>query len=204
MLYSSDSDLNSAYAELCEAVGHLFLCFARLEGALSAVLKLHLAENIEGMDPHESIALTSAIYGSMRFSSAKDTINRITAAQGADKTIVKFLGTIFGQLGEIQKFRDRLAHQQTVAVHDDHKTDDGFWQVSDQTTSKDIKNIKIYVFDTSLVHAASADVVKATAVIAGRKQTKDLLSGLSLEPVSWRYKPSKLKLVDLGSLRSRQ
>lgn len=192
---------NHLYRELCACVGHLFICFARFEGALSAILRLHLANNT-ALDRYESVALSSAIYGSLRYKAARDTIKRLLKLQKADKHLIEFIERVFAHVGHIEEFRNKIAHDTIVAVHEEHVTDDGFWQVSDQSTTRDIRNPKIYVFNADLVADAANDLVTAATRLGQNVENALLFDGLNIEPIPWQYKPSKLKLVNLDKVRS--
>jgi hypothetical protein len=200
-LYSSDDDLNQKYRELCLAVGHLFIIFGRFEGTLAAILRLHLANNLARHDPHASVVLSSAIYGSMRFKAARDTLRRLAKAEGVGTEIDAFLDGIFAQVGHIENLRDKLAHQTIVAVHPDQLTPDGDWQVSDQTVTRDLKNLKIHVFHRETVELAAHDLTAITARMGNHIVNDQLFDGLKTEPIAWQYKPEMLKHVRLGTAR---
>jgi len=201
MPFSPDEDVNDQYRYLCLAVGHLFISFGRLEGVLSSILRLHLANNIADLDKANSLVLSSAIYGSMRFKSARDTVRRLAKSEGVSPEMDTYLDSIFSHVGHIENLRDKLAHQAVVPVHPDHLTQDGDWQVSDQTVTRDIKNPKVYVFSSDLVTDAANDLI-AAADHLGVRVEKKLFENIKIEPLSWLYKPEKLKHVPLGKLRA--
>jgi hypothetical protein len=204
MSVSTDESLNEKYRELCCAVGNLFITFGRLEGTLSAILRLHLANNFaEHLSDHEGVALSGAIYGSMRFKAARDTLRRLAKAEGTTEKTNAFLDDVFGQIGHIENLRDKIAHQTVIPVPDEHATPDEYWQVSDQTVTRDIKKLKIYVFNTDAIIAAAQDLVTSAACLGNYSQGKKLFESVVPEPVSWRYKPSMLKHVRLGTARTR-
>lgn len=190
------------YLELCTQVGHLFLSFANLEGVLAAILKLHMAQNIDPeANKHGSIALASAVYGSMRFSTARDIIKRITATEAQSPQKLNFLIDLFAQIGEVQKFRDMLAHQQLSPANPSGI--DGEWQISNLFTTKDIHNPHVFTFTLDVVNAASGDLMLATSRLGGQVVTEALIDGVvqNLAPIPWQYKPSMLKRVPRNKLR---
>lgn len=202
MVPSSDNGLNDAYRALCMGVGHLFINFGRWEGALSAMLRLHLAEAAgSSMGDKVAISLSSAIYGSMRYKAARDTINRINVVEALDGASSIFLEGVFAQAGHIEGLRDKLAHQAIVPSID---AEHGYWQVSDQTVTRDLKKVKIYTFDVEAVIAAANDLNIATDRLGNRAASPKLFGELSTEPIAWQYKPSMLRHVQIGRARTRQ
>lgn len=202
MIYSPDEDLNQKYRELCLSVGHLFITFGRFEGTLAAILRLHLAFNLSDRDPTQGVALSSAIYGSMRFKAARDTLRRLSKIEAVKDDVDAFLDHIFSQVGHIESLRDKLAHQTVVAVHPDFLTSDGEWQVSDQAATRDIKNLKIYVFSKDVVQKAAHDLNVISSRLGNNPANIRLFDGLNTEPIAWQYKPEMLKLVRLGTART--
>ena len=131
-------------------------------------------------------------------------MRRLAKAEGVPEETNKFLDDLFGQIGHIENLRDKLAHQVTIAAKPTPKAPKGYWQVSDQTVTRDLKSIKIYTFDTTAVLSAATDLIAAYSRIGNNKQTKRLFENLSLEPISWQYKPSMLEHVRHGSARTLQ
>lgn len=69
------------------------------------MLRLHLANNFgTHLDQNKSVALSSAIYGSMRLRAAKDTLRRLAKAEGVSPQIDMFLDNVFSQIGHIENF----------------------------------------------------------------------------------------------------
>ena len=136
----------------------------------------------------------------MRFKTARDTIKRILAAEGADKPLVDYLEGIFAQIGHVENFRDKIAHQAVTPAHSDM---DAFWQVSDLVNTRDLAKTQVWVFETSAVAAGSRDLLLAADLI-GRKEVKGGNFGdySDLSPPTWQYKPSMLKLVPRSKLRT--
>lgn len=201
-MYSSDSEFNQDYRELCMGIGHLFITFARLEGVLTATLKLHLANRISGKAKEaEDIVLSSAIYGSMRFKAARDTIKRIMTTEDTPQPVVKFVLSVFEHVGHIETFRDYIAHQTTVPAIEGR----GHWQVTDSITTRTVKDPQVRVFTLDAVVAAASDLVTAGNRLGGGLIGKRLYGdGFDASPVSWQYTPSMLRLVPRNKMRDPQ
>jgi hypothetical protein len=197
---SLDQALHEEYRHLCLAVGHLFITFARLEGCLSSILKLHLADAMGGMTDKRKVRLSSAIYGSMRFAAARDTIKRLAAAESVSEQTVTFANSIFAHVGAIQDLRDRIAHHQIVPAFEGAGA---YWQVSDQIATRDIRRPKVYVFDSVAVVSAANDLNTAAVRLGGPAKSGHVLQAVErdLQPIAWLYKPSMLRLVSLNELR---
>lgn len=149
----------------------------------------------------QAVGLASAIYGSMRFSAARDIIKRIMKTEETPKPLSDFVLGIFEQAGHIQDLRDRIAHH-TVAPA--YKGADEYWQVTDAMTTKNIKEPKVYVFSENAVALAADDLVLAgdrlgTALVGPRLFISD---GFDASPPPWQYRPSMLKLVPQNKLRN--
>lgn len=191
------------YQKLCLSVGHMFVTFARLEGALTAMLKLHLADKMGDILDLERVGLASAIYGGMRFNTIKDTIKRLAAAEGVDRHTQEFANAAFSHLAHIQSFRDMIAHQQLVPAFEGAGA---AWQLVDSITTRKIKEPKIYVFETSAVGCAAEDLNLAAHRFGGEAKPGHILQSLErdLSPIEWFYRPSMLRLISQSELRSPQ
>jgi hypothetical protein len=165
-------------------------------------LKLHLANRICGnAKAVDDIALSSAIYGSMRFKAARDTIKRIMKTEATPKPIENFVLSAFEHIGHIETFRDCIAHQTTVPAIEGR----GFWQVTDTITTRTVKDPKVRVFTSDAVVAAALDLVNAANRLGGNLIGDRLYAGeFDVSPVSWQYKPSMLKLVPQSKMRNPQ
>jgi hypothetical protein len=200
MAYSEDDDLNRHYNDFCTCVGHLFITFARLEGTLASLLRIHLSNTLmPSTADHQAAQLASALFGAMRFKAARDTLRRIVTVRGATPEVEGFLDGFFAHLGHIENLRDKLAHLMVVPSEDPAE---GYWQVSDVTVTRNLKNLKVFVFDTSAVHFAAADLVTAAHRLGGGKFSELDPSTLDISPVAWRYRQEMLKLVPLKSGRT--
>lgn len=195
-----EQSLDYKYRELCFVVGHLFITFAQLETTLGAMLKIHLAGAMGDHLNHEKVSLASAIYGGMRFGTARDAIKRIAVAERvADRTLNRALEA-FAHVGHIQDLRDKIAHHTLVPAFEGA---DAYWQVTDATVTRDIRNPKVYVFDSEALLHAAADLTLAGKRFGGPVKTGHILRTFeeNREPFAWRYKPSMLKLVPRSKLR---
>lgn len=196
----SDSNIDDEYRLFCLNVGHLFTAFARLENTLTGSLKLHLSFNFAKPGDTRSMKLASAIYGSMRFKASRDTIKRILVVEGAAKETTALLENVFAQIGHIESFRDKIAHQTVTPAHSGMG---GFWQVTDMLNTRDLVKTQAWVFDTDALAHASRDLLLATDIIGGRNVNVPLFGDLpDLAPPAWQYKPSMLKLVPRSKLRT--
>ncbi len=186
------SSLDDEYKNLCVVVGHLFLTFGRLEGVLSAVLRVHLSNRLSPTSEGSyDIGIPAAVYGSMRYSNLKDTVNRITSYEEMPAVQKSFLGSIFKQCGDIQALRDVIAHQQMMGF--DKSTD--AWEWAGLTTTRDPKNTPIYqITANSISHAAWDLGIASDRIGVLQTEPKLLQPNLNIEPISWRYKPSMLSL----------
>tara|TARA_R110000824_G_scaffold400891_1_gene609762 strand:+ start:833 stop:1462 length:630 start_codon:yes stop_codon:yes gene_type:complete len=198
-MYSDSPELNEEYRRLCLAVGHLMVGFSRLESVMTTILKLHLALNMGEHKDKRALAISSAIYGSMRYTASRDTMKRLIIPERVAKHKVDFLTKLFAQIGEIQIFRDRIAHQLMTPSTRDLG---GFWQINDMVTTRNVAEPKIWVFDTEVVMKVANDIVKISNRIGSVDVTATLFSGdMDLSPISWQYKPSMLKLIPHDKLK---
>jgi len=191
-------DIDEDYRILCATVGHLFISFARLEGSLSAALRLHLGNQFAA-DVSANAGLPSAIYGSMRFRATRDVMKRIMTVEGTPKTIKAFVLGVFEQVGHIEHLRDLLAHQQTVPAEEGSP----YWQITDLVTTKSLKDTRIYLVTPDMIRAASDDLVTANKKLGNFEVTDKLFISphFDASPVPWRYKSSSLVLVPRSSGR---
>lgn len=192
------------YQRLCLHVGHLFLMFARLEGALSSLLRLHLSHRISGPKKgtptkHEGVRIAAAVYGSMRFQSARDTLKRLMDIQKLDLDHRAGVDAVFIQIGHIQSFRDAIAHQQTFKAYTD-KPD--VWYLTDIATTRAAVNAKAQVFHLAAIAHATTDLNAATHLFGGETVRRHIISKPErfLELPTWRYKPSMLVQTPHSSL----
>lgn len=192
-----ERDLNAEYADLCNAAGHLFIMFGRLEGTLSAVLRLHLGNQLAVVDG-SMVALPAAIYGSMRFKAARDTMKRIMNLQKVPDETKRFVLGVFEHVGHIETFRDYLAHQILAPAVEGSP----FWQVNDTVTTRDTSKPKVYLFTAEAIRAAGDDLLTASERLGNSNLTRKLFEGLDGAPVPWRYKPSMLALVPQSKMRN--
>jgi hypothetical protein len=191
------------YQELCLVIGHLFITFARLEGVLAAMLKLHLADKMGDILDIERVAMSSAIYGGMRLTHSRDTIKRLATVENVPTETVDFALAAFAHVGHIQGLRDKIAHQQLVPAYEGSGAS---WQLVDSITTRNIREPKVYVFDMEAVAFAADDLNTAAHRFGGEANRGHILQCLerNLSPIPWRYKQSMLKLVSQSDLRKPQ
>ncbi len=177
-----------------QAVGFLLLSFSGVEGSLQAVLKLHLTRHLKKKykNDHFQLSLASAIYGSMRFSQARDTIKRIMNVENGPEQHTKFAADIFQQMGNIQSLRDMLAHQNLQTINEAEGEE---WTISDVFTTKDTMNVKNYSVSTEAIELAGLDATKLTSTLCSFNETSTMFSGGDVSLIPWQYKPSMLRLL---------
>ncbi|MEA3034921.1 MAG: hypothetical protein QOH04_680 [Sphingomonadales bacterium] len=182
------------YPALCLAIGRLFLAFGMLEVSLAAGLRLHLQRCMAGeVGDNKSLEIAYTVYGSMRLKAARDALKRMLELERLGPQREAFRAAFFAHIGHIEDLRDKLAHQ---FVEKAWEEDDGNWVVSDSTTSRSPKSIKFYIFQTSAVVCAAADLEIAAHRIGAIIPTiGDRWKEFDLSPPPWRYKPSMLKLL---------
>jgi hypothetical protein len=195
------SERDAQYAKLCQAAGHLFIMFGRLEGTLTAALKLHLAMRMKGDPGSAEVALTSAVYGSMRFKAIRDTIKRIMHVEQTPEAQAEFVLHVFEQVGHIENLRDKIAHHLVVPAYEGAGA---YWQVTDAVVTRDIRKPQVWVFDVDAVERAAVDLVLVERRLGGHLVGAKLFTSpeFSTSPVSWLYTPSMLKLVPQSKLKS--
>jgi hypothetical protein len=170
-----------------EAVGLLFLSWAKLENEMAASLRLHLSRQLRtGAKKGEVV---SAVYGSMRMKNSRDTMKRLAQELDYGEKCLKWHQEFFTHIGHLEDFRDKLAHQLARPVN---ATADGQWKVSDIVTTRTWRSVKEYHFDTEAVTACGHDINLAAHSIGDFLKKGAKRSAPALPP--WRYKPSMLKL----------
>jgi hypothetical protein len=191
---SLDEVDQAQYATLCTAVGHLFITFARLEGVLASMLKLHLAGDMGDMTDIAKVAKSSAIYGSLRFKAARDSIKRIATVEGAAEKTFSFVLSVFEQVAHIEDLRDKIAHHQLVPSTSGQPDR---WVIHDATVTRDIRKPKVYVIHTNSIVLAAMDLNTAAARLGSGARPGHILIAAEddLSSISWLYAPSMLKLI---------
>lgn len=193
------SDLEAEYQNYSLNLGHLINTFGRMESLLTSALKLHLAMNIGSPTDTRAMQLASAIYGSMRLRAARDTVKRVLDADDAPTARRARVEKVFEQLGHIESLRDKLAHQIVTPAHSDLGA---YWQVSDHVTTRKLKQIKVWVFDTAAISHAAADLDKAAHFLGAMPISDRLFSHLDEAALpNWKYNASMLREVPHSKLR---
>lgn len=194
-----NADIDREYQLYSLHLGHLVNTFGRMETLLMSALKLHLAMNIGSPTDVRAMQLAASIYGSMRFKAAKDTVKRILEVEEGPAQRRKIASEVFEQLAHIEDFRDKLAHQIVTAAHSDLGA---FWQVSDHVTTRKLRSLKVWVFDTVALKYATSDLEAAAQLLGHKPVTNQLFDHLDhAELPKWSYKSSLLKVVPYTKLR---
>lgn len=181
--------------------------FSRLEGTLSAMLRLHLLSRMGGsVDDMENgkhwneFFTAGAMVGSMRYQTAKDTVKRMMDIQNITQSIRENIDKVFNQAGDIQKFRDMLAHQSLIRYTDQEPH---YWFLSDIATTRAPISTRIWRFHVDTI-AYAYDDLGAIHLLFGKGPvvTNDIIPDPDRfsELPAWKYRPSLLTLVDLSTL----
>jgi hypothetical protein len=158
------------------------------------------------MEPSDDLAKAKllptvcAVLGSMRLKVSRDMMKRLAVEENFTAESLDYFARIFDHIGHIEHLRDTLAHQKLSQTGDPHT-----WQLSDYTTTRNVRSKKVYEITSDAVNMASDDLIAATDYLdlfleKGRDPS-------SLQQPAWRYKPSMLKLLPKKkgpSLQSRQ
>lgn len=198
-----DLDPPTHYQLFCTAVGRLFLMWARLEGSLAAGLRLHLESRVmpdSKARARRAVQTAAAIYGSMRFSSSRDTMRRIAAQEDFGPKAMQFFDDTFAHLGNVAKLRDLIAHQLLL---EEEEEDDERWQFTDVTTTKTILDATTYEITTTAVFNAANDAKMASDRLGGFL-LMPATGKWDLTPFAWLYKPAMLKPLPKKRPRSRR
>ena len=164
-------------------VGDLMLSYTALEHELTCVI---YAVVTRFSNKRRDVLLT--VLGGQRMAPLKDTIKRLMRATRANKKRIAYLDAVFKQLGEIQYFRDRIAHHITVLTDDpDVFTNMNFAAIREMEKMEDI------TFNISTLAAASDDL-RVIRLCCEGLFSHYLGKGPSAVPAepTWQYKPSML------------
>jgi hypothetical protein len=154
---------------------------------MAASLRMHLGRQFRASA--KSGELASAIYGSMRMKNSRDTMKRLAQELDYGPKALKWHQDFFAHIGELEEFRDKLAHQVLRPLNKDA---DGSWKVTDIVTTRTYRNVKEYHFDTAAVMACAHDINLAAHSIGDFLKKGAKRSAPALP--AWQYKPSMLKL----------
>jgi len=175
-------------AEYYAALGRLNDAFTAAEIDLTACIKLLATRDM----PEPQADIVVALIGGMRMKAAKDIINRLLRVCGQSKATQEHISKVFGQLGEIQWLRDRLAHHLTMRTGKGISTPKPFIN-SGIDTYLELDKVVTFGFDVEALDAATADLM----VIPDHLGTiwEAILANLpapTLALPSWRYRASML------------
>jgi hypothetical protein len=164
------------------------------------MLKLHLANKMGDIPDVERLALSSAIYGGMRLTQARDTIKRLAKVEQVDTKTIDFVLDAFSHIAHIQSLRDKIAHQTLAPAFEGAGAS---WQLVDSVTTRNVREPKVYVFDIEAVALAADDLNMAVHRITGEAIHGHILRGLErdISRIPWQYKQSMLRLVPQSELR---
>jgi hypothetical protein len=179
----------SAYDDLCKAVGSLFIRWARLENSLAAGLRLHLAERMPAKNQAErlrNMQTVCAVFGSMRLKDSRDTMKRIATEECYAENVMEHFKLVFAHIGHIGSLRDTLAHQQLKPTETP-----GTWHLTNIATTRTVRSALTYQTTTDAIGFASEDLFNAAAYLDGF-MTDDKFRPMQL---AWQYKPSMLRLL---------
>lgn len=179
------------------ATGALFYAFSKVECLLSAIAKVHLLRSLSAGVPdslERSYALSHAIIGGNRFAATRDLLKRIMKAEKVSADLQTYVNAMFQQLGEIQKLRDRLAHQYTWRAS---KQSTEYWINHDFPNLRDAADEKPIVVSLATLWAAVADCAEINHCLDGSFMEHRVNRASQHFPVdltlpTWRYKPSLL------------
>ena len=145
-----------------------------------------------------------AVLGGQRMSPAKDTIRRLLRATKANAKRTGFVDKLFAQLGEIQFFRDRLAHNLTTLTEGEPH----LFINMNFAGIRELEKFEDIVFDVDALEAATLDLYAMRALV-GQFFNHYMRDGSSAVPSlpPWHFKPSMLirdRLISRGSRKRRK
>lgn len=193
-----------ALEHLLPMIGTIFFAFAQFESVMTAHLKALLIRSFgENRARERNFALSHAIIGSNRYAASRDLFNRILRAFNGDDEIKKYYASIFAQVGEIAKFRDRLAHQYTFQATDNYE---GLWINSNYISIKEAGTEEPWLFPAIAIMAASSDLTGLRDCFDGYLEHRVIgpnrLIPYSFELPAWRYKPVMIVRGNQNVLRT--
>jgi hypothetical protein len=185
----SQSDVNprgEEYTTFCANSGAFFHCYTALEHELT----LHVFTVVTRFTNDNRLPVMLAVLGGQRMSPVKDTIKRLLRATNANKKRTQWVDGIFQHLGEIQFFRDRLAHHFTRMTDETDVWENmNFAGVRERSKLEDIR------FHVSILAAATGDLWQMRVLaesLFSHHIRKAGQSRATPPPPTWLYKPSML------------
>lgn len=182
----------SHFARLCTASGALFLAFAKLEGAISAGLRLHLSLALDKDQKFDALDYSSGAFGSMRYGVSRDIMRKIMASVGESKKTLALYDEYHQHIGHISTLRNKLAHQSLV---EDPRHPES-WLISDLLTTRVMSARNEYQIYTQDVMRAAEDLETALLLNKRFLRHRALKLGPPDELPAWKYKPSSLRHVN--------
>jgi hypothetical protein len=152
--------------------------------------------------PVEKQLVAYAVLGSQRIATARDTLKRLLRVANAGDEVRVEIDRVLSQLGEIQFFRDRIAH--AGAFPDISAA--GRFVMTNQAAARETDQIEWISFTPQMLLDMAADLERMPYLIqmglaspeernrhAGMAETaEDRLAVLDPPSRPWRYKPAQL------------
>ena len=183
---NSDNELDECQASLhfFRLLGELHHSYTALEHELSCLVFAGVTRFASPVDGG-----MLAMLGGQRMSTLKDSIKRILKNTKADSERLSFVSNVFSQLGEIQFFRDRLAHYLTVMS--DYNPE--CWVNMNFTGIREIEKMEDLHFNLFALHAAASDLRLMRTIVGSVFNYRIDGANADLPEIpSWLFEPSML------------
>jgi hypothetical protein len=152
--------------------------------------------------PVEKQAIVHAILGGMRIAVARDTLKRLLRVTGAADSVCAEINRVLGQLGEIQFFRDRIAHNGAFPDFENA----GRFYTTNQIAARETEQVEWISFTPAILLDMAHDLelipylIDMALASPGERDRHAALAKTPedrqaiLDPPSrpWRYRPSQL------------
>lgn len=182
---TSGANRDEEYISFCLLLGRFFHSYTALEHEFSNAI----IATVTRLTKHRiRMRIALAVLGGQRMSPLKETIKRLLRATDASKKRRDYVDAMLHQVGEIQFFRDRLAHYFTTFSP---KPDT--WVNLNHTGIREMDKLEDITFHISALDAAAEDMMKIRQSVGCWFSHYDR-SGSARTPdvPTWRYKPSML------------
>lgn len=185
----------------CASSGRFFHAYTAMEHELNLAIFAAVTRMTRRQKRKEVLL---AVLGGQRMSPAKDTIKRLLRATKANPKRIRFVDCLFTQLGEIQFFRDRLAHNLTVLTEGEPY----LFMNMNFAGIRELDKFEDIVFDVDALDAASDDL-HTMRVLVGTFFNHYVRGGSAAVPAlpTWQYKPAMLtrdRPLSRGNRKSRK
>jgi hypothetical protein len=170
----------------CASSGRFFHAYTAMEHELNLAIFAAVTRMTKRQKRKEVLL---AVLGGQRMSPAKDTIKRLLRATKANPKRLRFVDCLFAQLGELQFFRDRLAHNLTVLTEEEPH----LFMNMNFAGIRELEKFEDIVFDVDALDAATHDLHTMRLLVATffNHYVRDGSAAVPRLP-TWRYKPSML------------